>query len=185
MKFALNFVAKIILTVCVFILAGCSTCKCKSIDDKGKIRDASNPAPVAPEQPLAPATQPNLAPSTTNSSVSLAQSPSTPTKETQTEIQTVSPAVSPTSETPAAGTVKVYKYDNSRQCGQGKAVSLEEMAKEFKNIKIISQEKKNDGMMRIQMCGAPTGVANVYEIDQKDAKRAAKIGFREWKYSQQ
>jgi hypothetical protein len=58
------------------------------------------------------------------------------------------------------------------------------MAKQLKNIKILTQEKKNDGMMRIQMCGAPSGVANVFEIEQKNLKKAIKMGFREWKYSQ-
>ncbi len=37
-------------------------------------------------------------------------------------------------------------------------------------------------MMRIQVCGAPTGNSNVYEIDRKDLEAALKVGFKEWTF---
>lgn len=78
--------------------------------------------------------------------------------------------------------VKVYKEDGSLQCGQGKAVSIAEMQSQLKNIHVYSAENKNDGMMRIQLCGSPTGNNNVYEIDRKDLDAALKAGFKEWTF---
>lgn len=76
--------------------------------------------------------------------------------------------------------VKIYKADGTLQCGQGKKIDLSEMQKSLGNIKIYSSENKNDGMMRIQLCGTPTGNSNVYEIDRKDLEAALKAGFKEW-----
>ncbi|HEY8271960.1 MAG TPA: hypothetical protein VIG33_13805 [Pseudobdellovibrionaceae bacterium] len=78
--------------------------------------------------------------------------------------------------------VKVYKPDGSLQCGQGKAIPIAEMQKELKDIKVYSSMNKNDGMMRIQLCGSPTGNANVYEIDRKQLQAAIKLGFKEWTF---
>jgi hypothetical protein len=47
-------------------------------------------------------------------------------------------------------------------------------------MKVYSSGNRNDGMMRIQVCGAPTGNVNVYEIDRKDLAVAQKKGFKEW-----
>lgn len=76
--------------------------------------------------------------------------------------------------------VKVHKADGSLQCGQGKAIPVAEMQKQLKDIKVFSAVNKNDGMMRIQVCGSPTGNSNVYEIDRKDLDAALKAGFKEW-----
>ena len=76
--------------------------------------------------------------------------------------------------------VFVYKADGSLQCGQGSKVDLNTMQKEFGSIQIFSSENKHDGMMRIQVCGAPTGQVNVYEIDVKDLEVALKAGFKKW-----
>lgn len=78
--------------------------------------------------------------------------------------------------------VKVYKADGSLQCGQGKAIPLVEMQKELKGIKVYSTANKNDGMIRIQVCGAPTGNSNIYEIERKDLDAALKAGFKEWTF---
>jgi hypothetical protein len=78
--------------------------------------------------------------------------------------------------------VKVYKADGSLQCGQGLAVPLADMQKDLKDIKVYSSFNKNDGMMRIQVCGSPTGNSNVYEIDRKNLEAAIKLGFKEWTY---
>jgi hypothetical protein len=78
--------------------------------------------------------------------------------------------------------VKVYKYDGSLQCNMGKAISVDEMEKQLKDIKVFARENKSDGMMRIQLCGSPTGRANVYEIERKDIEAAKKAGFQEWTF---
>src|ERR1700687_2485567 len=73
----------------------------------------------------------------------------------------------------AADTVKVCRYDGSLQCGMGQAVPLDEMAKELAavNIKILSSEKRVVPGFIIALCGAPTGMANVYEIAKDDLRR--------------
>ena len=76
--------------------------------------------------------------------------------------------------------VKVYKADGTLQCGMGSKIALETMEKDLKGIKVFSRVNKNDGLMRIQVCGAPTGGSNVYEISQVDLQKALKAGFKEW-----
>jgi hypothetical protein len=76
--------------------------------------------------------------------------------------------------------VSIYKYDGTKQCGQGQEISLDAMSKQLRDIKIISMTKKHDGQMRIQVCGAATGYANVYEISEKDLKKAKTYGFQLW-----
>lgn len=78
--------------------------------------------------------------------------------------------------------VRIYKYDGSLQCNMGKAITTEEMAKELKNIKILSQKKLSDGLMHIQVCGSSTGMANVFEINETDLPRAEKLGFKPWTF---
>ncbi|MNL53665.1 hypothetical protein D3C87_1769290 [compost metagenome] len=56
------------------------------------------------------------------------------------------------------------------------------MEKDLKGIKTYSSINKNDGMMRIQVCGSPTGNSNIYEIDRKDLAAALKAGFKEWTF---
>ena len=73
----------------------------------------------------------------------------------------------------SADTVKVFRYDGSLQCGMGQAVPLDEMAKELAaaNIKVLSSEKRVVPGFIIALCGAPTGIANVYEIAKDDLPR--------------
>ncbi len=78
--------------------------------------------------------------------------------------------------------VKVYKYDGSLQCGQGKAVSVEQMGNDLKKVTVFSSQKKSDGLMHIQVCGSPTGMANVYEIFEADLAKAEKAGFKMWSF---
>jgi hypothetical protein len=89
----------------------------------------------------------------------------------------------------SADTVRVFRYDGGLQCGMGQAVPLEEMAKELTavNIRVLSSEKRVVPGFIIALCGAPTGIANVYEIatadlprlpaDQQGVKR-----FQSWVY---
>lgn len=78
--------------------------------------------------------------------------------------------------------VLVYKYDGSLQCGMGKAVSLDQMAKELSGIPIHSSIKKMDGLMHIQVCGSITGMANVFEIPTTNLKQAEGKGFKKWSF---
>lgn len=88
----------------------------------------------------------------------------------------------PSTKTSGEDHVFVYKYDGSLQCGQGKAVSVETMAKQLKGIPILSSSKKRDGLMHIQVCGSITGFANVYEIPAKKLNKAEAKGFKKWSF---
>jgi len=78
--------------------------------------------------------------------------------------------------------VFIYKYDGSLQCGMGKAIPLEVMAKELNGIPVLSSVKKRDGLMHIQVCGSITGMANVYEVPAKFLKQAESKGFKKWSF---
>lgn len=80
--------------------------------------------------------------------------------------------------------VKIYKPDGTLQCAQGKRISAEEMKNELKDIKVYKFFSKNDGMLRVQMCGAPTGNSNIYEIDRENLKKTLSLGFKEWLLSE-
>ena len=78
--------------------------------------------------------------------------------------------------------VKVFKYDGSKQCEPNTGTTLEKMAIELDGIEILSSETKNDGRMRVQMCGTPTGQAHIFEIASKDLEEAKKRGFEVWSF---
>lgn len=103
-------------------------------------------------------------------------------KEAQAKEQSPKTQVEMKSEAPISDRVQVYKYDGSLQCGMGKAISVADMQKDLKDIKVYSSVNKTDGLMRIQQCGTPTGTANVYEIEKKDLEAAKKLGFKLWTY---
>jgi hypothetical protein len=84
--------------------------------------------------------------------------------------------------TSEAKNILVYKYDGTKQCGEGQEITLDAMSRQLRDVKIVSMSKKHDGMMRIQVCGAPTGHANVYEISEKDLVKAKSYGFLPWKF---
>lgn len=81
-----------------------------------------------------------------------------------------------------AKTVRVYRYDGTLQCGMGKRILIEDMQKDLKDIPVISSAHLNDGLMRIQLCGSPTGDANVFEIEEVHLEKAKSLGFREWTF---
>lgn len=85
-----------------------------------------------------------------------------------------------TSKTPVQN-VFVYKPDGSLQCGQGRAISPDEMGKELEAVKVVSVRKDNDGMLRPTVCGAATGQINVYELPYNQMGKALKLGFKELK----
>lgn len=74
--------------------------------------------------------------------------------------------------------ILIGKSDQSLQCGYNVGLTLEQMAKELVDIHIVRTEKRHDGLMRIQSCGAPTGMMNVYSIYRKDVKKAVKMGYK-------
>lgn len=76
--------------------------------------------------------------------------------------------------------VFVYKPDGSKQCESHGKTDLTTMRKQLGKIEVFSSENKHDGMMRIQVCGAPTGHNNVYEINSSDLDAATKLGFKKW-----
>jgi len=80
--------------------------------------------------------------------------------------------------------IEIFKYDGSLQCNQGKTIELKAMAQglEEKKIKVYSMKKKADGLMHIQVCGSPTGYANVYEIFEADLEKAKELGFKKWTF---
>lgn len=83
-------------------------------------------------------------------------------------------------ETSKGQRVHVYKPDGSLQCNQGRKITPEEMEKELAGVRIYSKLNKNDGKMRIQLCGSPTGNCNIFEIDRENLDQALKLGFKEW-----
>ena len=85
-----------------------------------------------------------------------------------------------TAEKDLTNRVQIYKADGSQQCGTSKKIELNVMQKELGSIKVFSAENKNDGLMRIQMCGHPTGNCNVYEILNSDLDAALKLGYKKW-----
>jgi hypothetical protein len=91
-------------------------------------------------------------------------------------------AADPIAKPSANDRIFVYKYDGSLQCGLGKAVAVEAMAKELQGVTVYSSSKKSDGLMHIQVCGSITGMANVYEIPASQQKKAEGRGFKKWSF---
>jgi len=77
--------------------------------------------------------------------------------------------------------VFVFRPDGSLQCGMGQALKPDVMATQLKDIQIFSMDNRNDGLMRMQVCGSPTGRINVYEISALDLEKATKADFKELK----
>lgn len=80
-----------------------------------------------------------------------------------------------------SSTVKVYKQDGSLQCHSDTGFTLDEMAKQLNEIKILSKERKHDGKMRATVCGNHTGYINIYEVAASDLEQALKYGFKKIK----
>ena len=61
----------------------------------------------------------------------------------------------------------------------GRPVSLDDMEKELRaaNIAVEGKAKKADGIQHPQMCGASTGMMNVYRIQRSDFEKARALGF--------
>jgi hypothetical protein len=75
---------------------------------------------------------------------------------------------------------RVYKPDGSRQCEKRGGNSVELVERELAGIPVYQREKRSDGLMHIQVCGSPTGMINIYEIDSSNLKKAEERGFKKW-----
>jgi hypothetical protein len=76
--------------------------------------------------------------------------------------------------------VRVYQSDGSRQCERRGGKSVETTERELAGISVYHREKRSDGLMHIQVCGSPTGIINIYEIDSSNLKQAEERGFKRW-----
>lgn len=67
-------------------------------------------------------------------------------------------------------TMEVFKFDGTLQCGLGAEIPIEAMAAELEGLgaKPTAADKRPWPGNLIQVCGAPTGQCNVYQIDDKD-----------------
>ncbi len=89
-----------------------------------------------------------------------------------------------TKNQPKTSKVWVYKYDQSKQCDLKPGTSLEVMSADFKtmNVTVYESKKKYDGLMRIQACGAFTGLANLFLIEKSDLEKVESRGFQLWDF---
>ncbi len=74
--------------------------------------------------------------------------------------------------------IVIGKSDQSLQCGYNIGMSITQMAQELEGIQILRTEKRHDGLMRVQSCGALTGMMNVYFIYRKDVKKSVRLGYK-------
>lgn len=76
--------------------------------------------------------------------------------------------------------VRVYKPDGSRQCEKNAGQSILVMERELAGIPVFAREKRKDGLMHVQVCGSPSGMINIYEIELARVKQAEERGFKRW-----
>jgi hypothetical protein len=83
----------------------------------------------------------------------------------------------------ADATVWVQQPDGGKSCEINSGDSLTKGAASLKKaqITILDSHKGNDGKMHAQMCGLPSGTANVYQIRKADLPKAMTLGFEEAK----
>ncbi len=74
--------------------------------------------------------------------------------------------------------IVIGKSDQSLQCGYNIGMSIIQMAQELEGVQILRTEKRHDGLMRVQSCGSPTGMMNVYFIYRKDVKKSVRLGYK-------
>jgi hypothetical protein len=77
-------------------------------------------------------------------------------------------------------TVWVSRPDGGQSCSPKSGQALDEAATELKGagIAVFESRKGNDGKMRAQMCGLPTGGLNSYRIAKADLAKAQALGFQ-------
>lgn len=75
------------------------------------------------------------------------------------------------------GRIWVSRTEGSLQCQPGTGKSLADSAAELSGIVVYKKLARLDGLMRVQMCGTPTGRLHVFEIDAGRLADAEKRGF--------
>ena len=80
------------------------------------------------------------------------------------------------------GFINVFKKTGERQCGTQSATPIEDVKKQLLMLKIPVSHfaTQSDGLMHMQVCGAPTDKIYVFEIASKYSKKALGAGFRLW-----
>jgi hypothetical protein len=75
--------------------------------------------------------------------------------------------------------VLVFKYKGSVQCDFESGIPLENMESELTDISInvLCASEASDGNVAAALCGAGTGVINVYEIPISSLVEAKNLGF--------
>ena len=77
-------------------------------------------------------------------------------------------------------TIKVYKSSGAVQCGTtGLPVEVMEKTLKMNGIEVLSSFCAHDGYLRPAVCGAGTGLINVYEIETRYLQKAIDLGFSE------
>lgn len=92
------------------------------------------------------------------------------------------PLVEGTGTVEKNGNVQIFHRTGEQQCGMEKPKPMEyfEGLLAKKRIKVIEGHIRSDGLMHMQVCGAPTDQIYVFTIPEKFLKQAEKLGFRQW-----
>jgi hypothetical protein len=79
--------------------------------------------------------------------------------------------------------VWVARGDGGQSCSPKSGQALEAGAGELQKaqVRVLESRKGDDGKMRAQMCGLPTGKLNAYRIPREDLGRAVALGFLQQK----
>lgn len=79
---------------------------------------------------------------------------------------------------PADPVVKVFKFDQSKQCEES-GITPEDMRKELMTVgvDVLCAQKNHDGRMRPAVCGGGTGAINVFLIHSSNLADATALGY--------
>lgn len=83
------------------------------------------------------------------------------------------------------GRVWISRPDGSLQCQNGSGKSVSESARDLAGVVVYRRETRLDGLMRVQLCGTPTGRLHVFEIDERRLKEAERRGFTLYQSNQE
>ena len=89
------------------------------------------------------------------------------------------PSAAQTDGTQQSGRIDIFKPDGSRQCEPDSGIPIDAMQRELTEagVDVHAASTAADGMLRPQVCGAPTGQIHVFTIDAAAAQAAADLGF--------
>ena len=91
----------------------------------------------------------------------------------------MSKSQSPSSSASSSKLIWVQKADGALSCESDQGQSLEVGQKELRKagVEVFASRKGTDGQMHIQMCGAPQGTYNFFEVRESDLPKALSLGF--------